>query len=351
MALKVLIVGSGITSAITCNYLRERCRSSCRVIVWDKARGVGGRMSTSRSPTMDSCTADLGAQYITTVPENIEASKVVYSTCFTKGLLQPLQSLIEGMHTFPKNTVHYVAPRGMNSLVKEFLTADEVQFNRLVTSITQNGNKLDVETKDGYKDTFDVVVLTMPVPQILQLSGCVESVLSDDKEKREALSAVKYSSRYAVAYFYDKTLEFDVPWSAKYVVDDELLRYVAIDNKKRNSSATSAIVFHTTVKFGEENIERDVADVQRDIEKHINTLFPTWPKPVSVKCQKWRYSQATAVYEGSPGCITLIQEPLLIAGGDGFTKSTFDGCITSAKAIVNVVEKYITKELAVEGNR
>lgn len=308
-------------------------------------------MSTSRSPTMDSCTADLGAQYITTVPENIDVSKDVYSRCFTKGLLQPLESLIEGMHTFPKSTVHYVAPRGMNSLVKEFLTADDLQFNRHVTSVTQNGNKFDVETKDGCRDTFDVVVLTMPVPQILQLDGCVKSTLLNDKKQREALSAVKYSSRYALAYFYDKIVEFDVPWSAKYVVDDGLLRYVAIDNKKRNSTATSAVVFHTTVKFGEENIERNIADVQNDIVEHVNTLFPSWPKPVSVKCQKWRYSQATAVYEGSPGCITLIHEPLLIAGGDGFTKSTFDGCISSAKAIINVVEKYITKEIVTEQKR
>ena len=43
-------------------------------------------------------------------------------------------------------------------------------------------------------------------------------------------------------------------------------------------------------------------------------------------------------YPGSPGCLVLNEEPLLVAGGDGFTHSNFDGCVTSAESIVLVVK-------------
>ena len=57
------VVGGGLTAAATCSLLPDR--SSLEVTVWDKARGAGGRMSTARTATVDGCTADLGAQYIT----------------------------------------------------------------------------------------------------------------------------------------------------------------------------------------------------------------------------------------------------------------------------------------------
>ena len=43
--------------------------SNVNLTIWDKARGAGGRMSTSRSSNNSECIADLGAQYISVTPE------------------------------------------------------------------------------------------------------------------------------------------------------------------------------------------------------------------------------------------------------------------------------------------
>ena len=61
------VVGGGLTSAVTASLLKAG-GSNHVVKVWDKARGVGGRMSTSRSAFNMELTADLGAQYITRLP-------------------------------------------------------------------------------------------------------------------------------------------------------------------------------------------------------------------------------------------------------------------------------------------
>lgn len=46
-------------------------------------------------------------------------------------------------------------------------------------------------------------------------------------------------------------------------------------------------------------------------------------------------------YTGCPGCIVISKQPLLISGGDGYSYSTFEGCVHSSENIVkNVEENY-----------
>ena len=52
-------------------------------------------------------------------------------------------------------------------------------------------------------------------------------------EVKEKLSKVVYSSRYALGLFYEPGAVIDVPWAAKYV-QDEVIRFVSIDNRKRS---------------------------------------------------------------------------------------------------------------------
>lgn len=52
-----------------------------------------------------------------------------------------------------------------------------------------------------------------------------------------------------------------------------------------------SVVVHTTVTFGSEHLDSDPAEVQQLILSHLERIVPSLPKPASVKCQKWRYSQ------------------------------------------------------------
>jgi predicted NAD/FAD-dependent oxidoreductase len=72
MKQRLLLVGSGLTSALTCSLISKDPVLSelLNVVVWDKARGVGGRMSTTRCPTVEGNIADFGAQFITVTPDN-----------------------------------------------------------------------------------------------------------------------------------------------------------------------------------------------------------------------------------------------------------------------------------------
>ncbi|CAB1311898.1 unnamed protein product, partial [Coregonus sp. 'balchen'] len=151
-----------------------------------------------------------------------------------------------------------------------------------------------------------------------------------EKSQRQQLEAVSYTSRYALGLFYEAQAHIDVPWAAKYISNNPCIRFIAIDDKKRNLESPecgTSMVVHTSVPFGIKHLEEAKEQVEPLILEELNKLLPGLPQPDSIKCQKWRYSQ-----------MTLLPQPLLVCGGDGFTHSNFDGCIESALKVFDVLK-------------
>ncbi|XP_042674386.1 renalase isoform X3 [Centrocercus urophasianus] len=273
---RVLVVGAGLTGGACAALLRGATWE--RLCVWDKARGAGGRMSTSRSARDASCTADLGAQYVS---RRAESRGSFYEELLSRGILEPLSARIEGLAE-KEGSCDYVAPQGISSVVKYYLLQSDadVCYERHVTHISLRDGKWEVSSKMGSPELFDVVILTMPVPQILQLQG---------------------------------------------------------DIVNKSPEIGPSVVVHTTVAFGKEHLDSHPAEVQQLILSHLENLVPSLPKAASVKCHKWRYSQVTKAVPNCSGQMILHTQPLLICGGDGFTCSNFDGCIESAMSLAETV--------------
>ncbi|RMX48111.1 hypothetical protein pdam_00002604 [Pocillopora damicornis] len=96
-----------------------------------------------------------------------------------------------------------------------------------------------------------------------------------------------------------------------------------------------SLLAHTSVPFGIEHLEMDMNDVKEIIISHVKQILPDLPEPVNSRCLRWRYSQVSRGVDGSPGCIALCNSPLLVACGDAFSHSNFDGCIDSAMSVVD----------------
>lgn len=109
-----------------------------------------------------------------------------------------------------------------------FLHSVDVKGDMLCAgaSDTSNGKSEEVSTN------ADVIILTLPVPQILKLKGDIENML---QKYRTELEDVKYSSRYALALFFENTSQLPcIDWSARYVTGNPCIRYISVDTKKRN---------------------------------------------------------------------------------------------------------------------
>ncbi|KAI6066626.1 Renalase isoform X4 [Aix galericulata] len=186
-------------------------------------------MSTSRSARDAACSADLGAQYVS--PRAGRGS--FFDELLSHGILKPLTAPIEGM-VEKEDSCNYVAPQGISSVVKYYLkqSGADVFYEYHVTHIFLRDGKWEVSRKMGPPELFDVVILTIPVPQILQLQGDIVNIINE--RQKQQLEATSYSSRYALGLFYEAGVCIDVPWAAKYITDNPCIRFISIDNKKRN---------------------------------------------------------------------------------------------------------------------
>ncbi|XP_051927696.1 renalase isoform X2 [Hippocampus zosterae] len=298
---RVLVVGAGLTGSLSACLLRRELKDkNVHIVVWDKARGVGGRMSTFRPPDPSCHSADLGAQYISATREYARSHHSFYTELLAEGILRPLDCAVEGLRHKDGST-DYVAPLGMSSVVKHFLR--------------QSGADLFLEH---------------------QLEGDLADVLS--VQQRELLHGVSYSSRFALALFFPPGTDLGVPWGVRYYNNDgdnsKIICYATVEPRKRCTDGGAglgpSLVVHTGVPFGLQNLERNAEEVQPIILGELKRLLPALPQPISIKCHKWRYSQVASAVAGCPGHMTLSEHPLLVCAGDAFTHSNFDGCLTSA---------------------
>ncbi|XP_064627147.1 renalase-like [Lineus longissimus] len=346
MVKKILIVGCGVTGAASASLLQKTQTDPQKfnVTIFEKSRGTGGRMNTSRSSTNQQ-TVDLGAQYISVRPNYAQINKSFHEELLSSGVLQPLTGVIEGDNNLmPDGTLNYTAPGGIGAIPKHFLKQSDadVSFSTHVSSIDLDpfGTYWQVKTLDKPDEikSFDAVLLTIPVPQILQLKGNIQNMLDEKKEIKEKLAKVAYSSRYALGLYFPPEAKISVTWAAKYFWDDPCIRFVSIDDRKRGKDGVGhSLCVHTSVPFGLKHLEEDKEAVQPIIMDHLRKLIPDLPQPTETKCQKWRYSQVYKGYEGSPGCVVLQDSPLLVLAGDSFIHSNLDACLVSAKKTADVI--------------
>ena len=125
--------------------------------------------------------------------------------------------------------------------------------------------------QDGKTEFFNAAVMTMPIPQILQLPG-MDQIL--DKKTTEKLSNVRYSARYALALFFDKiepevVLNSSMPETgAHYIGDDSIFCYAAIDGKKKGIDSPTSVIFHTKVPWGIKYLENSLKEIEEILVKH-----------------------------------------------------------------------------------
>ncbi|KAJ3608225.1 hypothetical protein NHX12_025275 [Muraenolepis orangiensis] len=243
-------------------------------------------MATSRAPDGASSSADLGAQYISTTPLYALSHHTIYEELLAHGILTPLQAPVDGLRD-QEGTKNYVTPGGVSSIAKHFLS---------------------------------------------------ESVLGADQ--RQQLEEVSYSSRFALALFYPPDAPLSLPWAVRYVSANPCICYLAVDDRKRGRESPGcgpSLVVHTSVAFGLQHLEWNKDEVQPIILAELDKLLPGLPQPTSIKCHKWRYSQVVRAVPGCPGHMTLLDTPLLVCGGDGFTRSNLDGCVESALRVLEAL--------------
>lgn len=335
---KIFFIGAGTTGSVTASLIQKQFPNT-QIVLCDKGRGAGGRMSVAYNSNDKNCQADLGAQYISTNSSLKIKYQEIYSSLIQNKIINKLVAPVLGMKSYSEDTEHFIVSDGMNTVVKHFLKTipkENIYFNEKVIALEKKNGCFKIFTDNNIFES-EIVVSTIPVPQFLLLKGAIEN----DNIYYSKLQNITYSSRFAIVLFFGKDCTFPkLEWACKYI-NHEIFCFVSVDNLKKNKlEHPTAVIFHTNTEFGKIHLEKSLSEVEIILTASIKKMFPEWPVPEAVKCHKWRYSQVIDSYPGKPGFVIVSEAPSLIIGGDAFSKSTFDGCLFSAYRISDfIIEK------------
>jgi renalase len=162
----VAVIGAGVAGLAGGSHLARAC---CDVVVFEKARGVGGRTSTRRS---DAEAFDHGAQYFTCRSDAFahqvddwcrRDAGAVWST--------PIVTLGSGESTAKhEETRRYVGVPGMSALGRDLAKELRVECGQRIARLEGSAGCWNLIAEQGPpRIALDTVVVAVPAPQAVPL--------------------------------------------------------------------------------------------------------------------------------------------------------------------------------------
>ena len=277
---RIAIIGAGVSGLAAALRLQA---SGAPAVVFDKGRGVGGRMSTRRSNAGDSF--DHGAQYFTVRDDRFRQAVARWQSA---GVVQQWRGRIgvidDGEVRFSSLVRdRFVGVPTMSAVCRHLAEGRDVRTSVRVTSVTREGALWRLSDENGAPlGDFGAVLSTAPAAQTAQLLAEVPAVAA-------AAKATPMRPCWTVM------LGFDEPLPASFdgaFINIGPLSWVARNNSKPGRPAAERWVLHATADWTEENLELAPADV---IERLTAALFETARLPPTAPCSSaahlWRYAR------------------------------------------------------------
>lgn len=284
--MKVGIVGSGM-AGLSC--ARRLMESGLTPVVYDKGRGLGGRLSTRRAD--GGFQFDHGAQYLTAEDAG-----------FARVLEEAERAGAAGRWPLNKGERGYVGVPGMTGLAKYLAEGLDIRQNVEVERVARSGSGWRLDSAE-VSDTFDRVVCTAPAPQTLKLVG--EHGFSDELRGVRMdpclTLMIGFSGKVDVAF--ERQSEPDGP-----------LAWIALDSAKPGRPDATCIVVQAGAEWSRENLEADREEIaRRMVPLAEQALGLDLGDAAYISAHRWRYAFAAEPF-GRPFAADAGRT--LFAGGD-----------------------------------
>jgi len=252
MKKRIAIIGAGI-SGLT---LAQNLKHHADVVVYEKARGVGGRMSTRH---VDPFYFDHGTHTFTARTKAFQAFLKPYRE---NGTIAEWSGKVITLEIGKKTTKrlwfepHLVATPNMNSLCKTLAEGLDVRVTVEVAPLEQKQSGLWVlqDTLGHALGAYDWVISTAPPAQTLRL---FQAALPD----HSPLHTARMQGCYSLMIGFNKP--WDKPWIAAKVRDNPI-KWISINSTKPGrSKAVTAIAAHSRNKWADQHIDDTMDEAQK----------------------------------------------------------------------------------------
>lgn len=281
----VVILGAGIADATAARRLAD---AGLKVRVFDKGRGVGGRMATRRIGAIQ---FDHGAQFMR-----------AHAAAFAARLDDWER---RGIVASWADAGRRVGVPGMTAPVRDLLADLPVASATTVSRISRHATDWHLEDGSGaLHGPFDALAITFPAPQaaaLLDQSGFALPALA------RASYAPCWSLMVAVA---------EAPADVLLEPREDPIGLIALDSSKPGRPAGTRLTVHATPAWSRRHLEEPreaiIAALLQATGRHLGLAL----EPTYAEAHRWRYAQVEMAL-GTP----CLYDPALRLGAAG------DGCL------------------------
>jgi renalase len=271
MTRTIAIIGAGMAGLACASRLEA---AGIRVVLFDKARGPGGRMSTRRVDTSaGQVSFDHGAQYFTArgaaFREQVEAWAA-------DGIVAPWPAA---------GPEAWVGTPGMNAPVRALAARRAVTFSHQVETLIPDGAGWRLVGPNGPTGPFDAVLLAMPAEQTAALLTGVEPSMA-----RVAAASVTDPCWTVMAAF-GQRLAID----ADTLRDQGPLGWAARNASKPGRAPVEAWVMQGSPEWSRRHLEDPAGDVCKALLEGLRRCSGgPIPEPIAVQAHRWRFARSAA---------------------------------------------------------
>lgn len=274
----VAVVGAGMAGITLARRLADR---GLPVTIFEKSRGIGGRMSTRRE---GECAFDHGCQFFTVRDDRFRSYVEAWREA---GLVSPwrhrLANCDRGVITMLEDdTIRFVGVPGMNAMLKGMAGDLPVRLATRIVQIEESESGWRLRAAENPAPVeFEMVLVTAPAEQAAEL-------LAPVPELREKAASVRMQSCWAVMAVFD--VEIDAPFDAAYVRNSPLV-WIANGGSKPGRSAHEAWVLHASPSWSRAHFdEKPDRVIDQLLQAFCEALGLAGVRPSDVYAHRWRYA-------------------------------------------------------------
>ena len=297
--MKTIIIGAGVAGLSAARILTQK---GYQVTVLDKGRGVGGRMSTR---TIENAKVDHGAQYFSV--------KTLEFQAFISEL--QLENIASEWYLAQRDNVRYMGAKGMNTIPKKMASSLDILLNEKVILIENN----TVKTESGNVYDFDNLVITIPIPQVIDLFQ--NSKISFSEDDNTVITQIEYQPCIAVMAVLKEPTDIV---SGGIILENQPVAWIA-DNFQKGITETPTATVHASAAYSVERFDDDLQEVAKDMLSSVNQYVKS-ENILSFQTHRWKFSNATKRFEKP---FYQIENKNIFLGGDGFGMGNVEGAFLS----------------------
>ena len=290
MKRRIAIIGAGI-SGLT---LAQELKDIAEITVYEKARGVGGRMSARYA---DSFVFDHGTQCFTARTKEFNDFLTPYTG---NGIITQWSgeviNLEKGRPASKRKWYerHYVASPNMNSLCKKMAENLHLHIGTEIISVNkqQDGSWLLIGEESKKIGSYDLVICTAPPAQTMNL---FEKYLPERNDINETNMHACFSLM----------IGFNKPWDQDWIaakVHNNAIKWISVNSTKPGrNKANTCFVAHSHNTWANKHIEEDISLVQSKLIKIFEEVTEiNCDNADYVSIHRWRYAIVCETKKSGP---------------------------------------------------